>query len=178
MKPLKVDFAPRHRVAPGWWMALSVALIALAASQSLQAWAAMQEARVIRAHIVRVSARLERQRLEQQAAIARALVVPPYAKDAAAFAKLAGFPLNRVLRSLETVQIEGVRVTAIDVDAPEDLVRVELEQASGEILMRYLGELNAGEEKPRWQLVQMRAAATGGTNVGTAQLVSRWSERD
>ena len=176
MKPLKVDFAPRHRVAAGWWLALSAALLALAISQSLQAWEAMQATRATRAQIAELSARLERQRQAQEAAIARARIVPPYAQDAAAFAKMAAFPLNRVLRSLETVQIAGVRITSIDIDAAEGTVRVEIEQSSGEALMRYLSDLNAGEEKSRWQLVQMRSAT--GSALGTAQLTSRWSERD
>ena len=72
---------------------------------------------------------------------------------------------------------KGVRVTAIDIDAAEGSVRIEVEHASVEALMRYVSDLNAGEEKPRWQLLQLRAPTAAGS-MGTAQLSSRWAAGD
>ncbi len=80
---------------------------------------------------------------------------------AAAIAKLAAFPIDRVLR------VPGVNLTALDIPAAEGSVRVELVYTANDALMSYMDKINAGEPKARWQLPQAKTALGGVTSAAS-----------
>lgn len=176
MKALKVDFTPKRRL-PAWTWALPSALfLALAVHQGWMGWTMHRQAAKAEAEATRLAAQLEQ---VLQARRGRADVVkpePPYAKDAAAVASLAAFPLGTVLTSVESTRVEGVKVTALEISAAEKSVRADLEFTDQAALMRYLDQINAGEPKPRWTLIQAQATGPGG--AGTAAIGSRWNDRE
>ena len=90
---------------------------------------------------------------------AEAAVPSAYARDALAVARTAAFPLQPVLRSLETVAVEGVRVSVIELNATRGGADVTLEFDDYKALLAYLELLNEGEATPRWTLVRAEAAA-------------------
>ena len=140
MRPLKVDFAPARRpiAALAVWGALcAVATIGLPRAHA-QTW---------------------ERRTDLAARAAEAAVPPAYARDALAVARTAAFPLQPVLRSLETVAVEGVRVSAIELNATRGGADVTLEFDDYKALLAYLELLNEGEATPRWSLVRAEAAA-------------------
>lgn len=180
MKPLKVEFAPPRRL-PGWaWIGLSAVFLTIAVQQGWEAWNLHQQVLVLRSEAAALSAQVEAARKAQREAEERARTPPPYAKDAAVIARMAAFPLDRVLRVLESVRIEGIRLTSVDISTEEGSVRAELRYASLDVLLRYVDELNAGEPAPRWRLQQAQASKQdpGADNAGVATISSRWTGAD
>jgi type II secretory pathway pseudopilin PulG len=172
VKPLKVEFLPPRKV-PGWvWHVGSVVLLAVAAHQGWQAWRAWQELRVKESQIADLRAKIEQARQAQREALERQRAVPPYAQDAAEIAKVAGFPIERVFASTESARVQGVKVTSLEMSAIEGVAKVDLEFADHDTLLRYLEAINAGEEKPRWRLVQAQLGSAGASNV--ASIASHW----
>ena len=62
-----------------------------------------------------------------------------------------------VLRAVESAQVTGVKVIAIDVDAENRRVELEAEVTSAEVAASYLQALNAGADRPAWALVRLQA---------------------
>jgi hypothetical protein len=175
MKALNIDFAPRRRIPTRLWIALSLCLGVLAGQQVRQAWMLQQHARETELKIAAMSQQLDRLRQARQDADRQALKELPYGRDAAAVAKLASFPLDRVLRTLEATRVQGIKLSALDI-AGDGLVKADLEFTDHEMLMRYLEELNAGEPTPRWRLVQAQSGigGAGTAAVNTATISSQW----
>lgn len=173
MKPLNVNFAPRRQL-PAWlWIGLTLALLGFAAYEAWQAWGLTQQLRAAEHEAMALASKLEQARINRQAAVDKANIPPPYAKDAELIARMASFPLDQVLKSIESVRIEGIRVSALDVSTVDGAVKLDLEFNSNEVLMRYLEELNAGEPQPRWRLLQAQAGSS--TSIGgTASITSVW----
>lgn len=174
MKSFNVNFAPRRQL-PAWlWIGLTLAMLGFAAEQAWQAWSLTQQLRAAEHEAMVLSSKLEQARIDRQAAVDKANIPPPYAKDAETIARMASFPLDQVLKSIESVRIEGVRVSALDVSTVEGAVKLDLEFNSNEALMRYLEELNAGEPQPRWRLLQAQTGSSASIG-GTASLTSVWN---
>lgn len=177
MKPLAVDFAAPRRVSPWLWGGLAFAFVVLAADQAWQAWGLQQQLSAMEQQAATLSEQLRRAQQIKDEAEARARIEPPYARDAAAVARMAGFPLNRMLTALEHARVQGIKLTALDISAEEGAVRAELEYADNEALMRYLEELNVGEPTPRWRLMQAQnGSGVGATN--SASIASTWNATD
>ncbi|WP_431045622.1 hypothetical protein [Roseateles sp. L2-2] len=160
MRPLKVDFAPTRRpvVALAIWVALCATATAGLGFVAWQAWEA-RTTRVARTDAdVAEIARL-RDMLRMRADKASADAVPPsYARDALTVARTAAFPMQAVLRSLETVAVDGVRVGGIELNAARGAAEVTLEFDDYKALLTYLELLNEGESVQRWTLVRAEAA--------------------
>ncbi len=97
-----------------------------------------------------------------------ALVVDRAAGEARA-ALLAGWPA--MLTALETVDIDGVDLRAVEIAATERWIVVDAEFLDFATLLRFVDELNAGEPLPRWAIVQAtiqpgKGAESRGTAVG------------
>jgi hypothetical protein len=173
MRALKVEFVAR-KPTRGWiWTGLSLALCVFAADQGWRARVLQQQVQALRAEAEVLAQKNDRARQASSVAAARSAVEPAYAKDAAAVAKIAGFPLDRVLASLESAQVIGVKVSGLEVSAGEATARAELEFSDHPSLLNYLEAINAGEPKPRWVLQRAQIAhATSGSN--TATIISNW----
>jgi hypothetical protein len=173
MRPLKVNFVPPRRV-PAWVLyAVAAVLFAVAGYQGWQAWRLSRELRATEAEVAALQAKIDQARQAQREALQRLQQEPPYAKDAAAIAKVAEFPLEKVFASIESARVQGVKVTSLDVAPVEGTARAEVEFADYEALAHYLEALNAGEPAPRWTL--MRTQSAGGV-PNSATISSRWSD--
>ena len=147
-------------------------LLAVALQQGWSAWQRVHEVRTLEAQNAALQSALERARQVQQEAQQQAAQAPPYAGDLAAITKVAAFPVERVFASIESARVQGVKLTALDIAPAEGRAKAELEFTDHDALLRYLEALNAGEDKPRWSLVQSQLGASGA--VKTATIVSTW----
>lgn len=175
MRALKVEFAAR-RPLPRWlWAVVTLAFGALALHQGWQAWALQERVAALRGEADALATKhAERSAQARREIEGRVRVEPAYARDAAVVARIAGFPLDRVLVSLESAQVLGVKLTSLEVSAVESTARAELEFADHAALLNYLEAINAGEPTPRWALARAQIApVAGGSNV--ASIVSRWT---
>lgn len=170
MRALKVEFAPRRKLPVAAWYAMAVVLAALAAQQGVEAWQLTQRQQALRAKVDQLRGESDRQEQLREEAKAKASMPLPYAQDAAAVAKLARFPIERLLATLESVQIVGVKVVSLNVEPAQGEVRMEVEYPDQGALLKYLAALNS-TEGPAWRLQQAQFAAT---QPGTATLVSQW----
>jgi len=174
MRTLAVEFAPE---SPWRGRVLNLMLMVsvfCAAGASWHAWADWEKLKTARREVQELQAKLsarEQQAREQAALLARP---KPYAKDVAEIVRVASFPTGQVLSALENTQIEGVRVTSIDLNPETATAKVELEFFDQVQLMKYLEEINAGEEKSRWVLLQ--AKMQKGLVGNKATLMSNWSD--
>ena len=172
MRPLAVNFVRRRSIWPWLGYALSIALLAVAAFQSWSALASMKQVRLTEEEVLRISAAVDAKRKPPAGTPTQKAAEMPYAQDAAALAKLAGFDTGRVLAALESAQIVGVKVTALDILPAERVARVELEVADPTALLKFLEQINAGLEPARgWQLT--RAQSPTPATTGTATVVLR-----
>jgi hypothetical protein len=65
-------------------------------------------------------------------------------------------------------------LTALDISTSEGSAKVELEFTDNDALIRYLEELNAGEPKSRWRLIQAQTNSTAAA-MSTATIGSNWA---
>ena len=172
MRPLAVNFVRRRSVWPWLGYALSTALLAVAAFQSWSALALMRQVRAAEEEVLRISAEVDAKRKLPAGTLTQSGAEMPYAEDAAALAKLADFDAGRVLAALESAQIVGVKVTALEILPAERLARVELEVADPAALLQFLEQVNAGLSPAQgWQLT--RAQSPTASAAGTATVVRR-----
>lgn len=168
MRHLAVNFVPRRSVWPWLGYALSTALLAVAAFQSWSALALMKQVRAAEEEVLRISAEVDAKRKSPTGAPTQSGAEVPYAQDAAALAKLAGFDMGRVLASLESAQVVGVKVTALEILPAERLVRVELEVADPAALLQFLEQINAGLEPAQgWQLTRAQSPTASAAGIAT-----------
>jgi hypothetical protein len=174
VRQLPVEFAPQRQTGKWVWACIALAALAVA---GIQADKAIDLRALFQAEASRAN------ELAAQLAAARQAVLPikiaappPYAADARALANLASFDWGRVLTAVESVQMAGVRVLAIEISASEQQAKVELELSDAGALPKYLEAINAGEPKARWTLVQTQLGASGSTTSATIQ--SRWADFD
>nr|WP_297385340.1 hypothetical protein [uncultured Roseateles sp.] len=168
---MKVDFAPVRRPIAAlvvWGVLCAVGTVALGVG-AWQAWERRSDLAARAAADAAEIARLRESLRVRADRAAEAAVPPAYARDALAVARTAAFPLQPVLRSLETVAVEGVRVSAIELSATRGGADVTLEFDDYKALLAYLELLNEGEATPRWTLV--RAEAAGARRQATIRSV-------
>jgi hypothetical protein len=170
MKTLNVDFAPRRK-SPAWrWQGVAALLLVVAAAQAHHAWQLAQQVQAAEARLNALRIQTERSAADRQQALQQQQTPPAYAKDAAELAKLAAFPVEQVFAALESAQVQGVRLSSLEVLPAEATARAEIEFSDHEALLRYLDALNTGEQTPRWILAQARLGGSGGTNTATVTL--------
>jgi hypothetical protein len=178
VKPLRVDFAPKRRLPRRPLFALAIAFSLLALQQGWEAMKLQRRLRDVEREVLDLSADIDRATRARLAAAEAKRSEPLYARDARAMAKIAGFPLNRVLASLEATRVQGVKLTTLRVSATDGDVEGELEFTDQESLMHYVDGINAGELKPRWRLMQAQMDSSG-TGKGIASIASsHWEASD
>ena len=173
MRALNVEFVARRPVSPSLLGALTLALLLFAGHQGWQAWRLHEQVVAVESEISKLTLQLDRTLQAKRDIASHVPVEPAYARDALAVAKVAAFPVDRVLVSIEGARVQGVRLTALDISAAENTASADLEFTDHDALMRYLEDINAGEERPRWRLVQAQTASAG-TGVSTATIRSTW----
>ena len=82
----------------------------------------------------------------------------------------AGWPA--MLTALETVDIDGVDLKAVEIVTAERSIRVDAAFPDLATLLRFIDELNAGEPMPRWAVVQA-SREPGGTGSARGAEVAR-----
>lgn len=177
MRPIQADFLERTPVRPalGYALAASLVLLALAELRLAIGWQQPvldAERRVAQHRLIDDS----RTPLTDFGSVAQP--DPAYARDAAAVLQMAEYDVAQVLTTLETVQVAGVRVLALEIASSERSASVELEFQDPDTLHEYLEQLNAGlEAAQRWQLrrTQVQSANVAGTAtiIASPALVGR-----
>jgi hypothetical protein len=178
MRALHVEFLPPAPL-PRWARGLLLLWVAAIAVLGVLAWREMQEVDRLKAQIAELTARKEAAQREQQAAAAAA-ASQPYSEELQAAIALSRFPLDKPLVALESAEVAGVLPTSVDIDATTGIARVELEFSDYDALMKYLGELNAGEPTPQWMLVSAQQTppdAGGVAEKGQAVVQWKWEEK-
>jgi hypothetical protein len=169
MRALNVNFAPK-RPWPAWaWVGASALLMAVAARQGSAAWHLRQQTQAIDAKVARLQAAQARAARAHADAEALARQPAPYAQDAAAEADTAAYPTEGVLAALESVQIGGIKVSAIEISPAEHTTRLQIEFTDQTALLHYLEALNDGSTLGRWSLIKVRPPSAT-EPVGHAQI--------
>lgn len=163
LRPLNVDFAaPRRLPALALW-AVAAALLVLTgfvAAADVRRWQALASARDNTAGL---RTRFDAQRASQASRAASASQPPPFADDARRRIATSSFDAAGVLRSLESAQVAGAKVTSLDIDAESRQVELELEVTSADVAAAYLSALNAGLDTSQWTLSRLQVQ--GGTET-------------
>jgi len=168
MKALDVDFVDRSRR----WLAAAVAALLLAAGvaagagwRAWQQWHSLEREQVLNAQL---RARLQSLRASQAAA---APAADPYARQDAELSRLAGFDLSGAFASIESAQVAGVKVTAIELAPADAQAHVQIEADGLVAALDYVDALNSGLPVPVWRLARVDGT-TGGVK---AQVDARWN---
>jgi hypothetical protein len=148
VKPLKIDFRPRFawRAAALW---AGIALLMMVAA--CLAWATWQ-VRAETEQLSRANAELEAKIAQLKARKQAELVPPPYAEAISELVAISQFPLDAALGVLERIDVPGVRITSIDIDALEGTGIAVVEASSADSVRLFLEGLAAQEPRPRWEL--------------------------
>lgn len=175
MKPLQINFAPK-RVLPLWfWVGLNVIGVMLAIIEGRQTWLTYQALQAAKAQVaLQAEQTAQRQEAERLASMA-AHVTPPYAQDAIQTAHMAAMPIDQVLVGLEKTRVLGIQVTNLDLSTVDGSVRIDVQFQDQSTLLKYIEELNLGEDTPRWRLLEAKQGATPDQN--SAVLVSKWGAK-
>ncbi|WAC72443.1 hypothetical protein OU995_23275 [Roseateles sp. SL47] len=155
-----MDFAPRRVwTAPliGWAVLCGIGTATLCLMAGV-AWEARQAAAESAAQSQSNLALLD-QSLRDARMAAATQKPPAYARDALEAARVAGFPTQAVLRSLEATASDGIRITSIALQPAQGSAEVALEFSDYEMLLKYIEQLNEGEPQARWMLVRAQTAA-------------------
>ncbi len=99
---------------------------------------------------------LDSLRASQVSQAASALQPPSYAVDARHRMAVSSFESGGVLRSVESAQVSGAKVTSLEIDAESRHVDLELEVTSADVAAAYLRALNAGLDRPQWTLSRLQ----------------------
>ena len=160
---MNIDFAtPRRWPAALLWggAAAAFVLVGYLVSVDLRRWDALSSAR---SGTAALQSQFDLLRASRAAEAASATQVPPYAVDARRRLTTMAFDTGGVLRSLESARIPGAKVTNLDIDAEGGHVELELEVTSADVAAAYLQALNAGLDRPRWELARLQTQ--GGTET-------------
>lgn len=169
MKPLRIDFLPPRRPPRRAWQACAlVAVLAVAAGcVAVGQWREVDRLRTERARL-----QMQWNELRQRPSLVPSVQAPPYDADARMILRQASFPAAAVLTALEGVAIVGVTPSSVELSAESRSARVLVDYADQGSLMNFLAALNAGEDAPRWALVQARNG--GATGKGSATFQAQW----
>lgn len=94
--------------------------------------------------------------------------VAPYRASADALLNQRGMDWPATLIELETVQVPGVRLVALEVDSLSKSTRIELRAPDHSKLGEFLNLLNAGVARPQWRWVGVQLAVAQGGLPGEA----------
>lgn len=171
MRRLNINFAPKRQLPTWVWHSAAALLFAVALQQTGFAWKLKEQTASIDAQVA--SLRNKRKMTEQQRreAEAKAQQIAPYARDAAELVRVASYPIEAVLGSLEALQISGIKLTALDISPRERAARAEVEFNDTSALLHYMEALNDGTALGRWSLMQVQPAKDG-VAKGTARLAA------
>ena len=140
-----------------WVLALlTLAVAGWVGAKDVRGWLALSDDKAATATL---QSRLDRAIAVRAALAASAAAPPSYAIDARRWMALSTFDTAGVLRSVESAQIAGAKVVALDIDAPGRSVELEVEVASAEVATAYLQALNAGIDHPVWVISRLQAQA-------------------
>jgi hypothetical protein len=175
MRHFKADFARRRAVDWRWWW-LFVATLALAGWLAWEATVIYRRAELIRGELASIDAASKSASAPQPTPVA---ALAPY--DASAREVLAqhATPWPQLLRALEAVQTDGLRVVSVDYVASESQARVEAAFVQQAAVLEYVASLNAGvpESGFAWRWSVERIEQTRAGNSGRAVFIARWSMR-
>ncbi|MBB3193880.1 hypothetical protein [Roseateles terrae] len=160
MRPIAVDFAPRRVWTPpliAWAIACGLVTTGLSLKAGL-AWDARQAAsRSVEESQARLSTLEKKLREASQSVTTQK--APAYSRDALETARVAGFPSQAVLRSLEATAEDGIRINSVSLQPAQGIAEVALEFADYEALLRYIDQLNEGSPRALWSLVRAQSLA-------------------
>lgn len=158
MKPLNIDLGlPRDGVDRALRFAI---VVMLTAGLSLGAYALVEAQRVRPGLAVDVSA---------PASFAeRVPSIPPYTEDAAKWSRVASMPIGRVLAQVEAVQVTGVRVNRLEIDAQARTATIELEASDHAAAMAWFSTADHSEGGCAWKLQQSRQQGASVVAAGAA----------
>ncbi len=171
MRPVGADFRPRTLPGPVHWGLAG--LLAAAAGLSL-GWAWLQHTRLdaLRQALAVAAAAHEAHEAARQPPAPATL---PYDSSARELLRERSVPWPEALTALETISMSGVTPRALEVNAGDGAVRVELAAESHARVLEYVEALNAGvsssAEALRWTLQQSQADAA--PNTISAVIVGR-----
>jgi hypothetical protein len=172
MRRLDIDFAPK-RLLPAWaWHVASAALWALAFQQGWSAWTLHSASQALQSRVASLQAKQDAAVRQEREAEDKANMTPPYAKDAAEIARVAAYPTEAALATLESTQIAGIKLIALDISPKDQIVQVDVEYSDQTALVHYLEALNDNKAAGTWDLRQAQPTKEGGTSKGNARLVT------
>jgi hypothetical protein len=175
MRAPTIEFMPAR---PRWgWLSLWVIACVLAAGYGgWSGWQAREVAMVLDRENLALAQEINK--LNEDSAPARVSPGGPsaaYLEDAQSVARTAAFPLQQVLKALETAHVPGVKLSSIDIHPDQGTADVALEFTDHQALFAYLELINEGEPTPRWRLKQASTTATAGaSSAGQAVIGSVW----
>lgn len=170
MRVLRVDFArPPRWPAVVLWMGA----VALLAAAGWMTWRDARDWQVLsaqRAATHALQARLDEASAKRAAFAASAVEPPPFAADARRWLALAKVDGVGVLRTVESAQLAGAKLIAVDVNSERAQAELEVEVASAEVAAAYLAALNAGDDTPAWTLIRLQTQGAIETALIRGQL--------
>ena len=98
---------------------------------------------------------LHRLEARRGSALVAPAVLPPYAADARRAWRLGRFEMQNALTTLEMVDVPGIAISGIDVDADRNSVSVEFDAADFPTLGKFLDLLNQRDSQQRWSLLNV-----------------------
>lgn len=173
MRALVIEFQEKRIFPPWMWTVLLSIFGAIAVIQSVHAfrlWEALSTARHKQQTLVTEYERL--QQTIQKNQVTRPLE-PSYFKDAESIQRWAEFPLNNVLTAIESIETPDLTVTSLEVSATDRTARVELAVKDSNVVTEVIQQLNQGEPKPRWLLINGANLSASGPD-GKVSLISNW----
>ncbi len=137
-----------------WATAVTLLVLAgIVAAGDVRRWNVLSSARDKTAEL---QSQLDTLRASQASQAASASQPPSYAVDARHRMAVSSFDSAGVLRSVESAQVSGAKVTSLEIDAETRHVELELEVTSADVAAAYLRALNAGLDKPQWTLSRLQ----------------------
>ena len=160
MRSLPADFAK-----PARWPVVSLWLIAAVAAsgaawQGTLAAVAWRHLDDEKAKTQILSQQIELARATFAARAASAAAPGPLAADAKHMIALASFDAEGILRSIESVQVQGAKVSQLDIDTDSRRVEIQLDITSADVATTYVQDLNAGNDHPIWVLSRVQSQGT------------------
>lgn len=160
MRVIAVNLLPRRNYRPLIVLLLASLLLTAAGWLGHQArLASLERETVAKRHAVVMA---ELRAVRERAVASRGASWPAAAlAEARAAHRIAGFDWAGMLAAVESPRVPGVQLLVLDASAAEGSVRLEATAPDLAALLRYLGDINAGESDRRWDLVQLLEAQPG-----------------
>jgi hypothetical protein len=167
MKSVVADFKPA--AVPSWslWL-VAAACVVVACASALSAWRQKQYMLAVQAEFQRSSSL---QAAQAQPAPSNPVGPKPHDRSLREMLIERASPWPDALASLEALALQGVTPRALELNAAEGAIRVELTVTEPARLLKYLDALNAGADKNAneliWSLQQTQADVASNTSLAT-----------